>query len=90
MTTLENKTALVTGASRGIGRATAVALAEAGHTSWFTMAAPRRKRSLSSQRFKRKAAARMQSRRIWELRTEQHCSPNRCAQSSAIDWMYLC
>src|ERR1700730_8071325 len=30
MTTLQNKTALVTGASRGIGRATAVALTEAG------------------------------------------------------------
>jgi 3-oxoacyl-[acyl-carrier protein] reductase len=30
MTTLQNKTALVTGAARGIGRATAVALAEAG------------------------------------------------------------
>ena len=30
MTTLENKTALVTGASRGIGRATALALADAG------------------------------------------------------------
>ena len=30
MTTLENKTALVTGASRGIGRATASALAKAG------------------------------------------------------------
>src|SRR5260370_8124147 len=30
MTTLQNKTALVTGASRGIGRATALALAPAG------------------------------------------------------------
>ena len=30
MTTLQNKTAVVTGASRGIGRATAAALAEAG------------------------------------------------------------
>ena len=30
MTTLENKTALVTGASRGIGRATAAALGKTG------------------------------------------------------------
>jgi 3-oxoacyl-[acyl-carrier protein] reductase len=31
MTTLQNKTALVTGASRGIGRATAAALARGAH-----------------------------------------------------------
>ena len=55
MSTLQDKTALVTGASRGIGRATATALARPGHTSWFTMAAPRRKRNLSSPRSKRKA-----------------------------------
>ena len=30
MTTLQSKTALVTGASKGVGRATAAALAEAG------------------------------------------------------------
>jgi 3-oxoacyl-[acyl-carrier protein] reductase len=30
MTTLQNRTALMTDASRGIGRATALALAEAG------------------------------------------------------------
>jgi NAD(P)-dependent dehydrogenase (short-subunit alcohol dehydrogenase family) len=50
MTSLQNKTALVTDASRGIGRATAAALAKAGHMSWFTMAAPLEKRNLSSAR----------------------------------------
>jgi NADP-dependent 3-hydroxy acid dehydrogenase YdfG len=59
MTTLQNKTAFVTGASRGIGRATALALARAGHTSWFTMAARHRKRNLLSPRSKRKVDARL-------------------------------
>ena len=69
MFTLQDKTALVTGASRGIGRATAAALAKLaklgpGLTSWFTMAALRRKRNLSFPRSKRKAGAQRRSRRI--------------------------
>ena len=51
MRELENKTALVTGASRGIGRATAAALARPGRTSWFTMVAQDRKRSPSLSRY---------------------------------------
>ena len=47
MASLTNKTALVTGASRGIGRATASALAEAGAHILFTMAVLRRMRNLS-------------------------------------------
>jgi len=35
MPSLQGKTALITGASRGIGRATASALAETGRTFWI-------------------------------------------------------
>ncbi|MEA2260457.1 MAG: hypothetical protein QOJ51_3282 [Acidobacteriaceae bacterium] len=59
MTTLQNKSAFVTGAPRGIGRGTAVALPEPGHTSWFTMAARHRKRNLLSPRSKRKVDAQL-------------------------------
>jgi NAD(P)-dependent dehydrogenase (short-subunit alcohol dehydrogenase family) len=47
-------------------------------------------RSRWSPRSKRKADAQMQSLRIWQLQMVQHCSPNKCAPSSAIDWMCLC
>jgi hypothetical protein len=56
-------------------------LPKPARTSWFTMAAPRRKRDLSSLRSKRKADVQMQSRRTWELPTARRCWPNRCAQS---------
>ena len=60
MTTLQNKTALVTGASRGIGRAIALALAQAGAHVLFTMAALHRKRTLSSPQSRPRADAPMQ------------------------------
>ena len=64
MTTLQNKTALVTGASRGIGWATAAALAEAGAyvIPGFTMDAPHRKQDRLSPRSKGKADVQMQFR----------------------------
>jgi len=52
--------------------------------SWFTMATPHSKRKLSSPRSEKKADARMQFRRTWELRTALRCSPNRYIQSLAI------
>jgi NAD(P)-dependent dehydrogenase (short-subunit alcohol dehydrogenase family) len=53
----DSKTALVTGASRGIRRATALALAEMAHMYWFTTAAPPRKPSLWSRVSTQKGAA---------------------------------
>jgi 3-oxoacyl-[acyl-carrier protein] reductase len=64
MTTLQNKTALVTGASRGISRATAVALAEAGaHVLVHYGRSAQEAESLVAA-MQTKAEAQMQSRRI--------------------------
>jgi NAD(P)-dependent dehydrogenase (short-subunit alcohol dehydrogenase family) len=89
MNRLQNKTALVTGASRGIGRATAAALAEAGARVLIHYGRSKREAESIVARSKRKADEQMQSRRTWELRTVLRCSPNRYALSSAIDWMCL-
>jgi short chain dehydrogenase len=90
MASLTKKTALVTGASRGIGRATASALAEAGAHVLEHYAAPGRKQNLSWPASALKGDARMRSGRTWELRTEQHCWPRKFARLSASAWMCSC
>jgi NAD(P)-dependent dehydrogenase (short-subunit alcohol dehydrogenase family) len=84
MTELRNKTALVTGASRGIGRATALALARAG--AYVVVHYGRSAQEAESLVAEiRKADAQLRSRRIWDYRTALRFSPSRCAPSSAID-----
>ena len=59
MAILAGKTALVTGASRGIGRASALALAPPAPRFSCITAAARRKPTLSSQRYAKAVAERM-------------------------------
>ena len=88
---LTNKTALVTGASRGIGRAIALAFAEAGAQVLVHYGRSAQEARVSRRRVSNpKADGQMRSRRTWELRTARRCSPSKCAPSSAIDWMCLC
>ena len=59
MAILAGKTALVTGASRGIGRASALALAAAGAQVLVHYAAARRKPTVLSQRYAKPVVERM-------------------------------
>jgi len=59
MPTLTGKTALVTGASRGMGRASALALAGRALRRSFTTAAARMKPMVLSQRYAKPVAERM-------------------------------
>jgi NAD(P)-dependent dehydrogenase (short-subunit alcohol dehydrogenase family) len=61
MPNLSGKTALVTGSSRGIGRASALALAAAGAKFWCITAVARLKLTVSSARYAKPAAAVTQS-----------------------------
>jgi NAD(P)-dependent dehydrogenase (short-subunit alcohol dehydrogenase family) len=78
MSTLQNKTALVTGASRGIGRATAFALAQVGARVLVHY-------GRSAQDAESLVAEA-------DLGTPNGAAllANRCAASLAIDWMCLC
>src|SRR5271156_6197613 len=90
MTSLQNKTALVTGASRGIGRATAVALAEAGaHVLVHYGRSTQEAESLVAE-IRTKGGTPMQSLRIWGLRGALRHSPSKCVPLSATDWIFLC
>ena len=90
MAALLNKTALVTGASRGIGRATASALAAAGaHVLVHYGRSVQDAESLVAD-IRSKGDAQMPSRRTWERQTARHCSLRRFAQLLASDWMCSC
>jgi len=80
--TLQGKTALVTGASRGIGRATAAALGRSGAHVVVHYGRSAQEAESSCPKSRPKAVAQMQFRRIWEFQTELRCWRNRCAQSS--------
>ena len=85
-----NKTALVTGASRGIGRATAAALARAGaHVLVHYGRSAREAESLVSEIQTEGGVANAISA---DLGTPNGAAlpPNRCAPSLVIDWMCLC
>jgi NAD(P)-dependent dehydrogenase (short-subunit alcohol dehydrogenase family) len=89
MTALQNKTALVTGASRGIGRATALALAEAGaHVLVHYGRSTQEAESLVAEIRTKGGRADAISADLGTPGARRR-SPSKCALSSAIDWMCL-
>ena len=90
MPELENKTALVTGASRGIGRATATALAEAGAHVLVHYGRSKREAESVVSAIKTKGGRADALSADLELQMARRCSPSRFAQLLAIDWMCLC
>ncbi|MEI9981045.1 MAG: SDR family NAD(P)-dependent oxidoreductase [Edaphobacter sp.] len=90
MTALQNKTALVTGASRGIGRATALALAAAGaHVLVHYGRSAEEAKAVVSE-IEGKGGRANATARTWELLTARRCSLNRCAPSWETVWMWRC
>jgi len=83
MTDLTNKTALVTGASRGVGRAAALALPPRGPASSSTTVAAPMRRNPSSRRSTPMAAGPMPLPPTSLPQTARTRSPRRCAVSSA-------
>lgn len=87
MAALQGKTALVTGASRGIGRAIASAFAGAGaHVLVHYGRSAHDAESLVAD-IHSKGDWRMRSAPTSELQREQPCWQRKFAPSSASDWM---
>jgi NAD(P)-dependent dehydrogenase (short-subunit alcohol dehydrogenase family) len=82
---LTNKTALVTGASRGIGRAIASALADAGARVLVHYGRSVQDAESLVAAIRSKGGARIRSEQTCELQTAQHCWPRMSARSSASD-----
>ena len=87
MTTLQNKTALVTGALRGIGCATAVALAEAGAHVLVHYGRSAQEAELWLPTSVQEGDVRRRSARTWELQTAEYRWLRRFARSWASGWM---
>src|SRR5216684_1973520 len=87
MASLQGKAALVTGASRGIGRATASALAEAGAQVLVHYGRSAQDAESLVAGIHAKGDARMRSRRTWELQMEQHCWRGKFARLLGSDWV---
>jgi NAD(P)-dependent dehydrogenase (short-subunit alcohol dehydrogenase family) len=77
LATLQGKTALMTGASRGIGRAAASALADAGAQVLVHYGRSAQDAESLVAAIRSKGDTRMRSGRIWELQKEQHFLPSR-------------
>jgi 3-oxoacyl-[acyl-carrier protein] reductase len=90
MNRLQNKTALVTGASRGIGRATAAALAEAGARVLIHYGRSKREAESIVAEIKTKGGRADAVSADLGSPDGAPSLAHKCAPSWAIDWMYLC
>jgi len=90
MATLTDKTALVTGASRGIGRATAEALSNAGAHVIVHYGRAATEANTVVEEIRAAAVARMPRKRTCRFPREPQRLRSRFAQLSANTWIFLC
>jgi NAD(P)-dependent dehydrogenase (short-subunit alcohol dehydrogenase family) len=83
MTNLTGKTAIVTGASRGIGRASALALAKTGAHVIVHYGRGAKEAAAVVAEIRQPAGTLMQSPSTWQPRMVHTSSPVTCTKSSA-------